>query len=228
MDYSSYLNGTAKEELDRLNKLAGKYRIEDVRLTLDGCNWQDLKKMAQMPKWVMNILEGKPDFSIVENMNNGMRTWIARSANGTEKDFLLDTDFWEETSDLWTHRESFIEDGAVVNLTNVSKMYEGERRLCLSLYHSFTIDQQGKLNRRFIIGRPHLGIKVTKDIVAVRKDLGKEDALNISGLEESKESEEGDVHINATLASLRKAVRNGLLNDAFKREDETETRQTKL
>ena len=169
MDYSSYLNGTAKEELDRLNKLAGKYRIEDVRLTLDGCNWQDLKKMAQMPKWVMNMLEGKPDFNIVENMNNGMRTWVVRSVNGTEKNFLLDTDFWEEKSDLWTHRESFIEDGAVVNLTNVSKMCKGERRLCLSLYHSFTIDQQGKLIRRFIIDRPHLGIKVTKDILAVRK-----------------------------------------------------------
>ena len=171
MDYSSYLNGTAKEELDRLNELAGKYRIEDVRLTLDGCDWQDLKKMAQMPKWVMNILEGKPDFSIVENMNNGMRTWIARSVNGTEKDLLLDTDSWEETSDLWTHRESFIKDGAVVNLTNVSKMCNGERRLCLSLYHSFALDQQGKLIRRFIIGRPLLGIWVTKDILAVRIDL---------------------------------------------------------
>ena len=173
MDYSSYLNGTAKEELDRLNELAGKYRIEDVRLTLDGCDWQDLKEMAQMPKWVMNILEGKPDFSIVENMNNGIRTWIARSANGTEKDLLLDADFWEETSDLRTHRESFIKDGAVVNLTNVSKMCNGERRVCLSLYHSFTLDQQGKLIRRFIISRPHLGIKVTKDILAFRIDLDK-------------------------------------------------------
>ena len=82
---------------------------------------------------------------------------------------MLDTDFWEEKSDIWTHRESFIEDGAVVNLTNVSKMCKGERILCLSLYHSFTIDQQGKLIRRFIIDRPHLGIKVTKDILAVRK-----------------------------------------------------------
>ena len=27
MDYSSYLNGTAKEELDRLDKLAGDFRI---------------------------------------------------------------------------------------------------------------------------------------------------------------------------------------------------------
>ena len=167
MDYSSYLNGTAKEELDKLDKLAGNYRIEDVRFTLD------LNKMAQMPKWVMNMLEGQPDFSIVEKMNNGMRTWIVRSANGTEKDVLFDRDFWEETSDLWTHRESFIEDGAVVNLTNVSKMCNGERRLCLSLYHSFTLDQQGKLIRRFIISRPHLGIKVTKDILAFRIDLDK-------------------------------------------------------
>ena len=47
--------------------------------------------------------------------------------------------------------------------------------------------------------------------------IKKEDALNSSLLEESKESEEGDAHINATLASLREAVRNGLLNDAKKR-----------
>ena len=110
MDYSTFLNGTAKEELDRLDRLARNFRIEDSKVTIEGCDWQDLKKMAQMPKWVMNILEGKPDFSIVENMNNGMRTWIVRSANGMEKDLLLDTDFWEERSDLWTHRESFIKD----------------------------------------------------------------------------------------------------------------------
>ena len=174
MDYSTYLNGTAKEELDKLDKLAGNYRIEDVRLTIDGGNWQDLKKMGQMPKWVMNMPEGKPDFRIVETMNNGMRAWIARSANGTEKDSLLDADFWEEKSDLWTHRESFIKDGTIVNLIKVSKMYGGERRLCLSLYHSFAIDQQGKLIRRFIIDRPQLGIRVTKDVLAVRIDLDKE------------------------------------------------------
>ena len=217
MDYSSYLNGTAKEELDKLDKLAGNYRIEDVRLTIDGCSWQDLKKKGQMPNWVMNMLERKSDFSIVEKMNNGMRTWIVRSANGTEKDVLFDRDFWEETSDLWTHRESFIEDGAIVNLTKVSKMYQGERRLCLSLYHSFALDQQGKLVIRVIIGRPHLGIRVTNDILGVREDLDEKGARNSSLLEERKESEEGDAHINATLASLREAVRNGLLNDAKKR-----------
>ena len=46
--------------------------------------------------------------------------------------------------------------------------------------------------------------------------IKKEDALNSSLLEESKESEEGDAHINATLASLKEAVKNGLLNDAKK------------
>ena len=62
-----------------------------------------------------------------------------------------------------------------------------------------------------------LGIRVTNDILAVRIDLDKEGARNSSLSEESKESEEGDAHINATLASLREAVRNGLLNDAKKR-----------
>ena len=57
-----------------------------------------------------------------------------------------------------------------------------------------------------------MGIKVTKDVLAVRKE-----AQDNHGLVDSKESEEGDAHINATLASLREAVRNGLLNNAIKR-----------
>ena len=34
MDYSTYLISTAKEELDRLDKLAGNYRIEDSKTKL--------------------------------------------------------------------------------------------------------------------------------------------------------------------------------------------------
>ena len=44
----------------------------------------------------------------------------------------------------------------------------------------------------------------------------------MSGLKNRKESENGDAHINATLKSLREAVRNGLLNEAFEEENETE------
>ena len=34
MDYSTYLISTAKEELDRLDKLVGNYRIEDSKIKL--------------------------------------------------------------------------------------------------------------------------------------------------------------------------------------------------
>ena len=47
-------------------------------------------------------------------------------------------------------------------------MYNGERRLCLFLYHSFATDAEGNLFRRFICSRPDLGYKITKDIWATR------------------------------------------------------------
>ena len=78
-------------------------------------------------------------------------------------------------------------------------------------YHSLTADKQGNLTRRFIFDVPILDIKITKDMWAVRI----KEVQNSSELEDGKESEEGDVHINATLACLRQAVKNGLLSNAF-------------
>ena len=232
MDYSNYLNGTAKEELDRLDKLAGDFKFGSSKLRIDqgkgiqSDDWQDLKK--KMPRGAVSYLEsieGKAEFSIVEQTKNGMRTWYIFDANGSEGDLMSEKGSWEERSHVLVHSEDFIEDGRLTNFAAVSRTYNGGRRVFLySITHSIIIDQQGNLIRRFICSMPHLGITVTKDIWAVRI----KEAQHNSGLEDSKEVEEGDIHINATLASLRKAVRNGLLNDAFKGEDETETRQTKL
>ena len=47
-------------------------------------------------------------------------------------------------------------------------MYNGERRLSLFLYHSFSTHAQGNLLRRFICSRPDLGYKITKDIWATK------------------------------------------------------------
>ena len=57
---------------------------------------------------------------------------------------------------------------------------------------------------------PILDIKITKDMWAVRI----KEAQNSSELEDGKESVEGDVQVNATLASQRQAVENGLLSNA--------------
>ena len=164
------------------------------------------------------------EFSILEQTKNGMRTWYIFDANGTEGDLMSDKGRWKERSNVLVHCEDFIEDGRLTNFAEVSRINKGGRRVSLyTITHSITIDQGGNLIRRFICSMPHLGITVTKDIWAVRIN----EVQNNSSLEASKESKEGDVHINATLASLREAVRNGLLNDAFKGEDETKARRTK-
>ena len=71
MDYATYLNGTAKEELDRLDKLAGDFRIESSKLRIDqgkgiqSDDWQDLKK--KMPRGAVSFLVSfgtKAEFNI--------------------------------------------------------------------------------------------------------------------------------------------------------------------
>ena len=105
MDYSNYLNGAAKEELDRLDKLAGDFRVGSSKLRIDESkgiqsdDWQDLKK--KMPRGAVSYLEsieGKAEFSIVEQMKNGMRTWYIFDANGTEGDLMSEKGSWEERS----------------------------------------------------------------------------------------------------------------------------------
>ena len=53
LDYSTYLNGTTKVELDRLDKLEGNFRIQSSKLTIDAFvygkrlpsdDWEDWEK----------------------------------------------------------------------------------------------------------------------------------------------------------------------------------------
>ena len=105
MDYSTFLNGAAKEELDRLDRLAGNFRIEDSKVTIDGCDWQALKK--RMPEWVINLLQRKTDLSIVEKMKNGTRTWITKSSNGKDVDLMSNKGNWAKISKSGKRRKSF-------------------------------------------------------------------------------------------------------------------------
>ena len=177
MDYSTFLNGTIREELDKLDMLAGDFRVGASKLTIEGGkglsshDWHELNKM--MPRMVTNFIqevEGKAEFSIVEKMENGMRNWVIFDICGDEWDLMSAAGCWEETTHFWIHRESFYEDGRLVHFAEISDMYKGEYRLCLYLYHSFAIDQQGNLFRRFICSMPQFGVKVTKDMLALRKE----------------------------------------------------------
>ena len=205
--------------------MAGDFKIGSSKLRIDESkgiqsdDWQDLKK--KMPRGAVSYLEsieGKAEFSIVEQMKNGMRTWYIFDANGTEGDLMSEKGSWEERSHVLVHCEDFIEDGRLTNFAAVSRTYNGGRRVFLySITHSIIIDQQGNLIRRLICGKPDLGYKVTKEMKVVKIDLDKNYAArNYWCLDDNRKSEEGDVYINATLSALRQAVRNGLLNNAFK------------
>ena len=214
VDYSTFLNGTLKEELDRLDMLAGDFRIEDSRVVIDGVkglsseDWQERKKY--MPRSVVNPVESNKDFSIVEKTINGKRTWTINDLSDTETDLMSNMSSCEERSGFWIYSEDFIEDGRLVSFAKVSEVYNSKMRLSLHYYQSLIADKQGNLTRRLIFDVPILGIKITKDIWAVRI----KEAQNSSELEDGKDSEEGDVEVNATLASQRQAVKNGLLSNA--------------
>ena len=214
VDYSTFLNGTLKEELDRLDMLAGDFRIEDSRVIIDGVkglsseDWQERKKY--LPRSVVNPVESNEDFSIVEKTINGKRTWTINDLSDRETDLMSNMSSCEERSGFWIYSEDFIEDGRLVSFAKVSEVYNSKMRLSLHYYQSLVADKQGNLTRRLIFDVPILGIKITKDIWAVRI----KEPQNSSEFEDGKEPVEGDVQVNATLASQRQAVENGLLSNA--------------
>ena len=95
MDYSSYLNGVAKEELDRLDKLAGDFKIETVEFIHQGRKVaaEDLEQFKEcvkqmVPKKVTDFFFGRREISIVERISSRGRTWVIYDMDGREKNMM--------------------------------------------------------------------------------------------------------------------------------------------
>ena len=97
MDYSTYLTGTTKLELDRLDKLEGKFKIQDSnsKLTVEGSyngkklssdDW-DFLKSCHLPKFLVKVVERTQELSVVES-KSGPRNWVM-SAIGWEKKIAI-------------------------------------------------------------------------------------------------------------------------------------------
>ena len=171
MDYSTYLNGIAKEELDILENLAGKFRIMESEVIVR--EWPsekplDWRTTIRLPKPLIKFLYGTAVFSIEEQMVDGEKTWIISDVNGEKEDLMPRR--WKEQGNLWIHEEGFIEDGKLVHVTKATELHNGKMRLWLDLYDSFTVDREGNLFRKFIYIGPQSGIKVTRTMRALRID----------------------------------------------------------
>ena len=149
MDYSTYLNGTTKDELDRLDNLEGNYRIQYSTLTIEAHDdgeklpsddWEYFKWCYfikgsfcnfGLPLSLIRFMESAPEFTIHES-TDGLRTWHAfEGKGGRRKDW--EKDFFAASGDLsynpgsgkWSRCDDFIEDGRLVSVVKKYQVSNG-------------------------------------------------------------------------------------------------------
>ena len=195
LDYSTYLTGTTKEELDKLDKLEGKFRIQASKLKIEAVykgkqlpsdDWEFFKECFenQLSRKMIKLMEGVEEFSIVES-KNGPRTWIMSEENTSLRRELLSKkgDLSEMSHPLnaggfcscsnpsvrrWRHGDDFIEDGRLVSVKKWYHMYDGKIEFFVNVRDSFTTDKQGNVVWNFMWSVPSRDIKFTKVMWALR------------------------------------------------------------
>ena len=179
MDYSTYVTGMTKLELDRLDILVGDFRLQDSKLTIEALyngqrlpsdDWQYLKSCFKLPTALISFIEDTHEFRIVE-LKDGPRDWAMRYANASWKHrMLINRGKFKFSRTGWGHSEDFIEDGKVVNVTRTYKLDNGKTILTLDFRDSITTDKENNLIWNLMWSAPHRDVKIT--VVRVFKALG--------------------------------------------------------
>ena len=180
IDYSTYLTGITKEELDRLDKLEGKYRIQSTKVTIEAGyngkrlssdNWEYFKECfgKRMPSDLIKFIESKPELSIQES-RNGLRNWVVLDGLYWRKEFLgKRNDLSQNQWGQWRYTDDFIEDGRLVS---VAKLYQvttnGKMEDLVIRRFSTTIGKEGNVMWEFMWSAPKLNIKITRVMWALR------------------------------------------------------------
>ena len=188
LDYSTYLNGTAKDELDRLDNLAGKFLITASKLTIEAHykgnrlpadDWEYFKECLKdrLPRGLINFIEGKPhgywrkeEFEIIEWKleENGNRTWFLYDVDDLMKGLMEKRGDLEHEPGLVVQRDNFISDGWLVKAQKVYKMIDGKMKFFFYLKDSITTDKDGNVIRRYMWSIPYEDVKITKVMRALR------------------------------------------------------------
>ena len=112
MDYFTYLNGTAKDELDDLDWIIGKFRIMRSKVTIEAHHndtinksinasidqsqwpsedWENFKECFgnNLPRGLVKFIEGtrRREFTITDS-KDGLRTWLLYDVDGWKKTLL--------------------------------------------------------------------------------------------------------------------------------------------
>ena len=183
LDYSTFLTGTTKDELDRLKMLVGDFRVQASELTIEAVcdgkklpsdDWEYLKSALsfKLPTLLISFIEHTKGFRIVESKNL-QRDWAMYGIGLWWRQKMLENrsklNFSSHTGrDRWNLSESFIEDGKIVNTSKKYKMDNGKMILTLNMRDSITTDKEGNIIWNFMWSAPQRGVKITKIVRAVR------------------------------------------------------------
>ena len=168
MDYTDYLAGKTKSEMDMLDRLDGRFQVHASELIVDlGGDKVLLDELDewQIPSSLMKFFRwhGSAEISIVETSSSEARTWVISDVDGSIKRFHLRSRGWMLRSDYWIHADDYIENGKLIS---ARKMFVGamggkvdrdgprwakvDKGLVMEHLDSFSTDKKGNLVREFI------------------------------------------------------------------------------
>ena len=173
MEYKDHLGGIAKDELDQLDRLEGKFFVHaavmEVRRRgkiLSNDEWKSLKTSG-LPKVIIRFLDSKKkEFSILERSNHGKREWELQDVDGSSKKFNFSSTVTDDHGG-WRHKEQFIIDG---QLTTYRCLIHPEGKRVMTELDIFSIDCKGNVLRTISWVLPTLQIEITKDIWTRREE----------------------------------------------------------
>ena len=193
MDYSTFLGGTTKDELDKLDKLAGRYRIKSSKLAIEAIDneklwkvstsaavvplddWEYLKDvlLGKLPIGLINFIEGTEEFIIADTnalwseSTDKLRNWVMLNKHQTGKELLTTKGKLVKSSRAGgrIHCEGFIEDGKL--MTN-KKFFNSKMEMDLCITDSINTDREGNIIWKFMLSLPARNIKITKIMWAVK------------------------------------------------------------
>ena len=161
MEYKDYLGGIAKDELDRLDGLEGKFFVHAAPMEvwrkgkiLTNNEWESLKSFGvrgeKLPRAMIAFLDAKKkEFSILERSNSrGKREWKLQDVDGSSKKLDLSSTVKNDPMGPvyggWSYTEKYIDDG---KLTRWFSLIHPEGKVMMGALDSFGIDREGNVFR---------------------------------------------------------------------------------
>ena len=187
MDYTGYLAGKTKSEMDILDRLAGRFVVQASELTVERFlggeklpaeEWE--RRRSKMPGFLIKLLDGTEEISIVEKSISGARKWVISDVDGVKKGFLLTSRGRMLRENCWIHSDYYVEVGNLITAQKTFMMKRSklaldhwatgplDQSLLMDYRDSFSTDKQGNLVREFICSMPIADIKITKVMSALR------------------------------------------------------------